>query len=356
VLEITRRRSNSGSEIFEPDRLDCERKVYMSRSERMRLRRALTKVAAGHGGMNILKDFADLPEGDGVPEFINKTYDEAEVWAYRDLQRHWDPLLRFTPRFHGEVHCKEHDEEGRVFDGRYIRLTNLLRQFKRGPHVMDCKVGIRSFREAEVGRSKLRKDLYEKLVELDPNAATPEEREAGGCTKHRWMSFNDSYTSLQSLGFRIDGIVHSKDVTGEAPHSELKHARTLDQMAAVILKYFMPCAPPGGELRPLLQSVARTVLERLRILMSMMQQSAFVRTHSFVGSSLLFIADADGPLAGVFLIDFAKTTPLPKGVVITHRDPWVLGNHEDGLFIGMDNVIHCWERVQEMLSDSASSF
>ena len=39
------------------------------------------------------------------------------------------------------------------------------------------------------------------------------------------------------------------------------------------------------------------------------------------------------------MIDFAKTVPVPGGATLTHRDPWELGNHEDGYLLGLDSLI-----------------
>lgn len=41
----------------------------------------------------------------------------------------------------------------------------------------------------------------------------------------------------------------------------------------------------------------------------------------------------------VWLIDFAKSIPLPDNVSVTHKKPWVEGSHEDGYLIGLDNII-----------------
>ena len=60
----------------------------------------------------------------------------------------------------------------------------------------------------------------------------------------------------------------------------------------------------------------------------------------FIGTSLLFIYDKDR--VGIWLIDFGKTTPirdLIEGGQITHINPWVRGNYEDGYFFGFTNLL-----------------
>eukprot|EP00406_Dinophysis_acuminata_P000256 CAMPEP_0179212886 /NCGR_PEP_ID=MMETSP0797-20121207/1356_1 /TAXON_ID=47934 /ORGANISM="Dinophysis acuminata, Strain DAEP01" /LENGTH=358 /DNA_ID=CAMNT_0020918551 /DNA_START=1 /DNA_END=1078 /DNA_ORIENTATION=- len=205
----------------------------------------LTRMAAGHGEMNILKCFHnESDEASGIPDYIVKAYDATEVSVYEELQSTGDALLGFTARYCGEVAREQLGDLGSGAADRYMRLSNLLKHFERGPNVMDCKLGIRSFGESEVTNTKLRPDLYQRLAALDPDAPTEEERKAEACTKYRWMSWNDGQTTLKRLGFRIDGIARK----GQVPKSELRQIQTLSDMAHCIIKHFLPRleAPGGG--------------------------------------------------------------------------------------------------------------
>lgn len=69
--------------------------------------------------------------------------------------------------------------------------------------------------------------------------------------------------------------------------------------------------------------------------------SQFFARHEVIGSSLLVIHDAQK--LGVWMIDFAKSVPLPVGVSIDHLSPWQQGNHEDGYLFGLHNLIRLIE-------------
>lgn len=56
-----------------------------------------------------------------------------------------------------------------------------------------------------------------------------------------------------------------------------------------------------------------------------------------IGSSLLFVHDSKN--ANIWLIDFAKTLILPPNMDISHMSEWVVGNHEDGYLIGINNLL-----------------
>ena len=70
----------------------------------------------------------------------------------------------------------------------YLHLQDLLSEFNK-PCVMDCKMGVRTYLEDELnkarGNQKLRKDMYEKMIAVNPDEPTEDERRAGGVTKTR---------------------------------------------------------------------------------------------------------------------------------------------------------------------------
>ena len=57
---------------------------------------------------------------------------------------------------------------------------------------MDCKIGVRTYLEEELAKAKekpkLRKDMYEKMIAVDPSAPTDEERRLKGVTKPRYVN------------------------------------------------------------------------------------------------------------------------------------------------------------------------
>ena len=60
--------------------------------------------------------------------------------------------------------------------------------------------------ESEVKNPVLRKDLYEKMIKLCPDAPTKEEREQQAITKLRYMQFREEESSTAEYGFRIEAL------------------------------------------------------------------------------------------------------------------------------------------------------
>ena len=70
----------------------------------------------------------------------------------------------------------------------FIQLQDCLSSFTL-PSVMDCKIGVRTYLEEELAKAKekqkLRKDMYEKMIAVDPDAPSAKEHEWKGVTKPR---------------------------------------------------------------------------------------------------------------------------------------------------------------------------
>jgi 1D-myo-inositol-triphosphate 3-kinase len=289
--------------------------------------------AAGHAN--------SVAEESGEQGSILKIFDQAEADNYSEI---WngdqpEPLQEFIPQFGGIVPVQVGTEDSHETQ-EFLRIENLLTGFVN-PHIMDCKMGVRTFTEAEAKNTKPREDLYQKLIKTDPDAATPDEHKAGAITKTRYLMTRDSITTTTKDGFRIDGIV--SQASGKRVSSGvLKEVREKEQLLNII-PYVLP---PNTESWAYL---IRQTLDQLDYLGEVLDASPFFKSHELIGCSLLFIFDH--AKAGVFLIDLAKTSPLGDGVVIDHRSPWSPGNHEDGFLIGIRSIRDVWTRVLKCVED-----
>lgn len=106
-----------------------------------------------------------------------------------------------------------------------------------------------------------------------------------------------------------------------------------------VLRYFLCNHQNHSDDRDESESLClkRQLQDRLAELRRAFMNSKFFSTHEIIGSSLLLIHD--GTKLGVWMIDFAKSVPLPEGTTIDHLSPWKLGNHEDGYLYGLNNLI-----------------
>lgn len=111
-----------------------------------------------------------------------------------------DPLSQFVPKFKGKT----------ISNGEeFLELEDLLAKFE-SPCVMDVKIGLRTYLEEELIKArekpKLRKDMFEKMVQVDPEEPSEEEKRLKAVTKPRYMIWRETISSTATLGFRIDGI------------------------------------------------------------------------------------------------------------------------------------------------------
>ncbi|XP_049867668.1 inositol-trisphosphate 3-kinase homolog isoform X2 [Pectinophora gossypiella] len=211
---------------------------------------------------------------------------------------------------------------------QFIELQDLLHGF-RDPHVMDIKMGTRTFLEDEVSNARARTDLYDKMVRLDPNAPTESEHAARAVTKLRYMQFREQQSSSAEQGFRIEAV----KLPGQPPLTDLQKVREPHQLAATVARFL------GNDER-----ARRQIIARLREIRDLFERSDFFKTHEIVGSSIFIIYDDER--VGAWLIDFAKTRRVPEGAKVNHRATWKQGNHEEGFLYGLDRLIHTMETAQ----------
>jgi len=275
---------------------------------------------AGHQG-----NFKAGPE----PGTILKKLCPKEQLCFQVLMK--DVLRPYVPEYKGHITC----EDG---EASYLQLQDLLGEFTN-PCVMDCKIGVRTYLEEELAKAKekpkLRKDMYEKMIQIDPNAPTDEEHRLRGVTKPRYMVWRETISSTATLGFRIEGIKKSDGKSSK----DFKTTKTRDQIIEAFTDFTdgFPHAVPK-------------YYQRLKAIKATLDVSDFFTTHEVIGSSLLFVHDQSN--ANVWLIDFAKTLVLPEEMQIDHSSEWVVGNHEDGYMIGVNNLIDIFG---EMLEKSKAS-
>ncbi|XP_063002368.1 uncharacterized protein LOC134412392 [Elgaria multicarinata webbii] len=239
-----------------------------------------------------------------------------------------DVLRPFVPTYHGVV-----DVGGEC----YIQMDDLLRGLDT-PSIMDCKMGTRTYLEDELcqaqQRATARRDLYQKMVKIDPQAPTALEHCQGAVTKARYMQWREGISSSASLGFRIEGIT----IEGGAVQKDFKQIRGQEEIVDIFLTFTKSRL-----------DVLSTYLARLKSMHKALEESTFFKTHEVIGSSLLFLHDRKGQ-ASVWMIDFGKTLPSPANCLLHHDVAWTHGNHEDGYLIGLQHLI---DTVQVTLHKAA---
>lgn len=227
-----------------------------------------------------------------------------------------DPISKLTPRFIRDFRKDEKD---------YIEIEDLLRHFS-DPCVLDVKMGIRTFLESETECFKERKDLYEKMIQVDPNEPNKEEAAKKSITKLRYMQFREKASSSATLGFRLEAIRSH----GEHVSCVSKNCQTKEQVTGILMNTFLKKN----------RQVCQRFLNRLEEIEQKLMSSTIFKNHEMLGTSLLFMYDQNGK-ADVWMIDFAKVRPHPN---LNHCTQWQKGNHEDGYLLGLRNLILIFER------------
>ncbi|KAM4018391.1 inositol-trisphosphate 3-kinase B-like isoform 1-T2 [Anomaloglossus baeobatrachus] len=241
-----------------------------------------------------------------------------------------DVLRPYVPTYYGLVEREEQT---------YIKMEDLLMGLE-GPSIMDCKIGIRTYLEEELAKALLkptpRKDMYNKMVALDPEAPTPEEHKQQAVTKPRYMQWRESVSSTAQLGFRIEGVT----VEAGPVKKNFKKMKSKDKIMETFVLF------TKGR-----KDILAAYMDRLANMQAALQNSEFFRAHEVIGSSLLFVHDRRG-FSNVWMIDFGKTTPAPSHITIRHDVPWEQGTHEDGYLLGLKNLIATLQDTMRMVEET----
>lgn len=290
---------------------------------------------------SLLQSQDKLPLESGTS--ILKRLDEDELEVYERLRslRAEDPIHDFVPHLVGVVEEVDEDDEVK---SRFLRISNLCYPFTR-PKVIDVKLGIRTFLEHECENECVRPDLFKKMLREYPNEVQEHERDLQAVTKHRWMTVRDANSTTSRLGFRIDGVAGYDAATKEAVRVGFLKCRTMEDSIMALRRIVEDVSSEGldetGWTSP--GELAGRFVQRLNVLRSAFEASEFLRTSECIGSSVMHVVDHTGRV-DVFWIDFAKVRPA-KERALNHRDVWTMGNHEDGVLLGLDNLIDTWTEV-----------
>ncbi|KER24572.1 hypothetical protein T265_07802 [Opisthorchis viverrini] len=271
---------------------------------------------AGHEG-------SLLPTGTGS---LLKEYNKCEALCLKRLQ--FDALRPHVPKYEGEK---------LLGSTRYVQMQDLLFGVQ-SPCIMDCKMGTRTFLEDEVNdavtkRDCLRPDMYKKMIDIDPDAPTLDEHRQAAVTKLRYMQWREALSSTASLGFRIEAVKKSEFPT----QRDFKLTQSREQVKNILRDFVQSD-----------QHICELYHRRLTLLKSSLEASRFFAEHELIGTSLLF-AHRGRDWANVWMIDFAKTVHHP-GLVLNHGTQWLMGNHEDGYLLGLNNLIDLFHTLSCELS------
>lgn len=189
-----------------------------------------------------------------------------------------DLLRPYVPEYKGLVASDDGECE-------YIQLQDLLGDFI-SPCVMDCKIGVRTYLEEELAKAKekpkLRKDMYEKMCQIDQNAPTEEEHKLKGVTKPRYMVWRETISSTATLGFRIEGVRNGDGTSSK----DFKTTKTKDQIVDAFQRFTEGF--PHAVVSLLFTTLSRKItqfnfqpkyIQRLKAIKATLEQSKFFQTH-----------------------------------------------------------------------------
>lgn len=138
--------------------------------------------------------------------------------------------------------------------------------------------------------------MFEKMLQVDPSAPTPEELRSGGVTKPRYMVWRETISSTASLGFRIEGIRKQdgsstkdfKTVGSSQQIIEVLNDFVKDHPHALVSLFLELCSIRIAQIRLLTEccdfskNAQVQYIERLKQLTATLERSEFFATHEVI--------------------------------------------------------------------------
>jgi len=201
--------------------------------------------------------------------------------------------------------------------------------------IMDVKLGSKTYLKIEEN-NKLRADLYQKMIKVDETAPTEIEMKRETISKLRYLDFRDCRSTSRKLCFRVEGI---RLTTGEQLEKEYLNRIGTSEEVISLLHLFVTSIQK--EIDP--QEVCFQIIQKLKNIRDIANQSIFFKNYKFVGTSLLFIVEADR--IDVKLIDFAKVRANSESNAIDTDTPNPTESHSnnDDWLTGIDNLISSFQ-------------
>lgn len=220
------------------------------------------------------------------------------------------------PKSPSSAHLKVSSAKGQLTKqpSEWMILQDLTADIQE-VQLLDVKLGRVTFDVNEKGvRTKLREDLYEKMVREDGQSLSAEEKIRKTITKERYLDWRDTQSTSRIHGYRFEGIQATEEKIKTTGFCE-----TPDQ-AMVLLRRYLEHAS---------QDVVKIMVSRLEHIKRNLQISPLSKHLKMVGVSLLFMYDRDDCLphyatTSIGMIDFGKVKYIEEPTTDLQYE-WLFG-------------------------------
>ena len=198
-------------------------------------------------------------------------------------------------------------------------------------------MGCRTVTPADLSKFEWpRPELLAKMMEIDPSAASEEEKAKKGVGQVRYLSFLDQLSSTASLGFRIDAA--KTVVDKELDTLPLPSGHTFETLKSEANVESALCAFLQDD-----YALCKAVIGKLEAVAAALERSEFFAKHVMLRSTLLLVYD-DVAHAKMELkmLNFGSCYPAPDGAKASHEGlTWggTAESHEDGYLTGVRSIL-----------------